>query len=103
MKRIRINDEVIVIAGKEKGKTGKVLAIVGDRVKIAGLNIIKKHIKPSQQNTEGGIREEEGTIHISNVAHAIKTKGKTSGPSRVKFETIDGKKVRVLVKTGRSL
>lgn len=99
--KIKKNDEVIVIAGNEKGKTGKVLSIKGDRVKISGIKIIKKHIKPSQNNTEGGIKEMEGTVHISNISHFIK--GKDGGLSKIGYKLKDGKKFRFYKKNGKEL
>ncbi|MCR8613247.1 MAG: 50S ribosomal protein L24 [Mycoplasma sp.] len=99
--KIRKNDEVIVIAGKERGKTGKVLSIKKDRATVAGLNMIQKHVKPTQTNPDGGIRKMEGTIHISNLAHFIK--GKDGGASKVRYEIKDGKKVRVLKRNNKVL
>ncbi|MFB3233111.1 50S ribosomal protein L24, partial [Staphylococcus pseudintermedius] len=66
---IKKGDNVIVIAGKDKGKTGKVVATQPkkDRVVVEGVNIVKKHQKPTQMNPEGGILETEAAIHVSNV------------------------------------
>ena len=66
---VKRGDEVVVIAGTEKGKRGKIIQVVPkkERVIVEGLNIIKKHIKRNQQHPEGTILEREGTIHISNV------------------------------------
>ena len=99
--KIKKNDEVIVIAGNEKGKTGKVLSVNGNRVKISGIKIIKKHIKPSQNNTDGGIKETEGTVHISNVSHFIK--GKDGGPSKIGYKFKENKKIRFYKKNGKEL
>lgn len=69
MAKLRKGDQVIVIAGKDKGKQGTVLAVKEDRVKVEGINIVKKHQKPNQQTgVEGGIIEKEAFLHISNVA-----------------------------------
>lgn len=69
MAKIKKGDLVIVLSGKEKGKQGKVLSVRDDRVKIEGLNLVKKHVKPNRTlGTEGGIQTQEASIHISNVA-----------------------------------
>jgi large subunit ribosomal protein L24 len=94
MERIRKGDMVVVIAGKEKGKRGKVLRILtkSDRVVIERVMMVKRHTKPSQRNQEGGIIEKEGSIHISNVmpidpgsdkATRIKIKAEEGGRRRV--------------------
>ena len=100
--RIKKDDQVVVIAGKERGKTGKVLEIRGDRVMIEGLAPIKRHLKPgrSQQNPQGGIVEKNGTIHASNVM-PIDPKSKKGTRVRTKILG-DGKKVRV-AKSGEQL
>ncbi len=69
MDRIRKGDQVVVIAGKEKGKRGKVLRVLTktNRVVVERVMMVKRHTKPSQQNAQGGIIEKEGSIHISNV------------------------------------
>ena len=97
MARIKKDDAVVVIAGKERGKTGKVLEIVEDRVRIEGLMPIKRHVKPgrSQKNPQGGIVELNGTVHISNV---MPIDPKTKKGTRVRAKVLnDGKKVRVAV------
>lgn len=66
-KKIRKGDKVLVIAGASKGQTGTVLRFVGERIVIQGLNMKKKHVKPSERNPKGGIVEIEAPIHISNV------------------------------------
>ncbi|MGL1903874.1 MAG: 50S ribosomal protein L24 [Fibrobacterales bacterium] len=65
--KIRREDTVKVITGKSKGQEGSVTQVIGDKVVIEGVNIVKKHQKPSQANPQGGIIEEEAPIHISNV------------------------------------
>lgn len=70
---VKKGDEVVVIAGKEKGKSGKIIAVLTDkqRVVVEGLQMIKKHTKKSQQHPNGAIIEREGSIHISNVKKAV--------------------------------
>lgn len=76
MKRFHVKkgDEVVVISGAEKGKRGKIIAVLGkkDRVLVEGVRMIKKHMRKSQQHPQGTILEREGTIHISNVMAAAK-------------------------------
>ena len=69
---VKKNDEVVVIAGADKGKRGRVIAVVGkkNRVIVEGARMIKKHMRKSQQNPQGAIVEREGTLHISNVMKA---------------------------------
>ena len=69
MKRIKVGDEVIVIAGKDKGKSGKIIKTLKneDKVVVEGINIVKKHVKPNNQNDKGGIFDIEAPIHVSNV------------------------------------
>ena len=68
-KHVKKDDEVVIIAGTERGKRGKVIAVLADknRVIVEGVKMIKKHTKKNQQNPEGAIVEREGTVHISNV------------------------------------
>lgn len=69
MLKIKNNDEVVVISGKDKGKRGKVLRVLGDKVVVAGVNVVKRHQKPvPQRGTQGGIVEKESPVHVSNVA-----------------------------------
>lgn len=69
MLKIKHNDEVVVISGKDKGKRGKVLRTLGDKLLVSGVNVVKKHQKPvPQRGTQGGIVEKEAPIHVSNVA-----------------------------------
>jgi large subunit ribosomal protein L24 len=103
--RIKSDDEVIVISGKDRGKRGKVLRVdtKNNRVYIEGLNMIKRHQRPQQvagaQRPEqvGGVIEKEGPIHASNVMLADPKDGK---PTRVKTELIDGKRHRVASRSG---
>ncbi len=95
--KIKTGDTVKVIAGEDKGQEGKVLKVLqdSDKVIVESVNMIKKHLKPSAQNPQGGIQEKEAPIHISNVA----LMDKDGNPTRVRFEVQDGKKVRVSTRT----
>lgn len=99
--KIKKGDSVVVRSGKDKGRTGTVLQVLpkDDKVIVAGVNIAARHRKPSQTNPQGGIDRREAPLHISKVAVADKD-GK---PTRVRFETKDGKKVRVAVKSGETI
>jgi large subunit ribosomal protein L24 len=97
------NDLVKILSGKYSGKTGKVLKVFPDqnRLIVEGVNIIKKHTKPSQKNQQGGIIEKESSIHVSNV---MVIDPKTNEPTRVGFKFLeDGTKVRVSKKSGEML
>ena len=97
---VRKGDQVVVIAGKEKGKRGRVLRLLtGDeRVVIERVNLVKRHTKPTQRNPRGGILEKEGSVEASNVALWC---GKCVAPRRAKVEEKEGqKKRRVCVKCG---
>ncbi len=99
--KIKNGDNVIVIAGKDKGKEGVVLRVNPEKsqVWVEGVNIQKKHIKPSQQNEDGGINDQEGPVHISNVMVA---EGKVV--SRVGYTIeADGTKKRILKKNKQEL
>ncbi len=99
--RIKKGDAVIVLSGKDKGKTGTVTkAFPKDgKVIVSGVNVATRHRKPDQANPQGGLERREAPMHISKVAIAT-ADGK---PTRVRFETQDGKKVRVAVKTGEKI
>lgn len=100
---IRAGDTVYVVAGKEKGKTGKVLRIDRDAEKafVEKLNIIKRHSRPTQKNPGGGIIEKEAGIHVSNLMLYDSEK---EGPVKVGYRTgEDGKKVRYNRKTGKEI
>jgi large subunit ribosomal protein L24 len=95
MKKIKTGDNVIVIAGKDKGRTGQVLRLgKNERVYVSGINMVKKHQKPNPQaNDQGGIVEKEAAIHVSNLALINPA---TSKADRVGIKVLeDGKKVRV--------
>ena len=100
--KIKRNDRVIVIAGKDRGKQARVLRVIKDteRVLVEGVGLVKKHIKPNpQRNIKGGIAEQESPIHISNVM-LLDQNGKRT---RVGAQTGDGKKLRVARSTGTAL
>ncbi|GEN99770.1 50S ribosomal protein L24 [Novosphingobium sediminis] len=99
--KIKKGDAVVVRSGKDKGRTGTVLQVLpkDDKVIVAGINIAARHRKPTQENPQGGIDRREAPLHISKVGIADKD-GK---PTRVRFETKDGKKVRVAVKSGETI
>lgn len=97
MPHVRKGDLVVVISGAHKGKRGKVLRVVGERVVVEKVAMIKRHTKATQQNPQGGIVEKEGTIHISNVALYDE---KTSRGTRTKTVMDGDQKVRVGVKSG---
>ena len=96
---IKKGDLVEVIAGKDKGKQGKVLKVLtsNNRVVVEGVNMLTKHLRPSTTNPEGGVQNIEGAIHASNV---MLVDPKTKKPTRVGIEFKDGKKVRVSKKSG---
>ena len=94
---VRKGDTVIVIAGANKGKKGKVLRVVGDRVVVEKVAMVKRHTRPTQKNPQGGIVDKEGTIHISNVQLFD---DKTGRGTRTKNVVDGGQKVRVGVKSG---
>ena len=97
--KIRKGDQVVVLTGKDKGKTGEVTRSMpkDNKVVVSGVNVHARHRKPSQLNPQGGIERKEAPLHVSNVAIADP---KTGAPTRVRFETRDGKKVRVAAKSG---
>ena len=96
MQKIKKDDMVVVIAGKDKDKTGKVLSVKDGKVIVEGVNVVKKHTKPNQMNQNGGIVEKEAAIDASNVMLFVDGKA-----TRVGFEVKDGKKVRVAKATGK--
>ena len=102
--KIRRDDEVVVISGKDRGKTGKVLRVEPrkQRVYVEGLNIVKRHQKPSalNPNAQAGVIEREGPIHVSNVA-LVDPKEKK--PTRVGIKREDGKRFRVARRSGQQI
>jgi large subunit ribosomal protein L24 len=97
--KIKKGDQVIVLSGKDKGKTGEVTRSLpkDGKVVVQGVNVSTRHKKPSQTNPQGGLEKVEAPMHVSKVALADPKTGKAT---RVRFETRDGKKVRVAVKSG---
>ncbi|MCZ8136306.1 MAG: 50S ribosomal protein L24 [Porphyrobacter sp.] len=100
--KIKKGDSVVVLSGKDKGRTGTVSQVLpkDGKVVVEGVNIVARHRKPSQQNPQGGIDRFPAPMHISKVAVADPKTGK---PTRVRFEVKDGKKVRVAVKSGETI
>jgi len=100
MQKIRKGDEVVVLTGRDKGKRGTVLRLVGsDRVLVQNVNMVKRHTRPNpQRNVTGGIIDKEASIHISNIALYSPTsqKGERTGFKRLE----DGSKVRFFKKSG---
>ncbi|MEN0641721.1 50S ribosomal protein L24 [Alkalicoccobacillus gibsonii] len=99
---VKKGDTVIVIAGKDKGKQGVVLEAFPkkSRVLVEGVNLVKKHAKPSQDNPQGGILNQEASIHSSNVMHVDPKSGERT---RVGYKEENGKKVRVAKRSGEAL
>ena len=99
--KIKKGDRVIVLSGKDKGRTGEVTQAMpkDGKVIVSGVNIAIRHTKPSQGDPQGGLKRSEAPLDASNVAH-VTADGK---PTRVRFEMHDGKKVRVAVKTGEKI
>ena len=97
--KIRKGDTVVVLSGKDKGKTGEVVRAMpkDSKVIVSGVNVAARHRKPTQANPQGGIERKEAPLHMSKVAVADPKSGK---PTRVRFETRDGKKVRIAAKSG---
>lgn len=97
MAHVRKGDLVVVTKGKDKGKRGKVLRVVGQRVIVEKVNMVKRHTKPTQKNPQGGIVEKEGTVAIANV---LLWDEKLGRGTRTKNATDGGQKIRVGVKSG---
>lgn len=100
--KLRVGDTVQVIAGSDKGKTGQIIQIMkkDNRVIVEGVNMVTKHIKPSQSDPEGGIVTREAPIQVSNVAF-YDSKAKT--PVKIGYQVEDGEKIRINKKTGKPL
>lgn len=96
--KIRKGDQVVVLTGKDKGRTGAVLKVLpkDNRVVVQGLNMVQRHTRPTQLDPQGGIKHKEASIHLSNVA-VVDSKGK---PTRVGFRVDGDKKVRFAKTTG---
>ncbi|WP_427452113.1 50S ribosomal protein L24 [Litorimonas sp. WD9-15] len=98
--KIKKGDYVVVLSGADKGRKGEVLKVSpkDERVVVKGVRLMKRHVKPSQADPDGGIQQFEAPIHVSNVAHIDP---KDDVPTRVGFKVLkDGKKVRVAKKSG---
>ena len=97
--KIKKGDKVVILSGKDKGRTGEVVKAMPKegKVIVSGVNVHARHRKPSQSNPQGGIERKEAPLHVSNVAVADPKSGKAT---RVRFEERDGKKVRVAAKSG---
>ncbi len=97
--KIKKGDNVVILTGKDKGRTGEVTRVIPKEAKVvvAGVNVATRHRKPTQTNPQGGKEGFEAPMALSNVAVADP---KTGAPTRVRFEIRDGKKVRVAVKSG---
>jgi large subunit ribosomal protein L24 len=101
--RIRKGDKVVVISGKDKGKTGKVMRVLReeDRVLVEGINLVKRHTRPTPRSPSGGILEREQPIHASKVMPVDPETGKGT---RVRTKTLEnGKKVRIAAKSGAEI
>ena len=96
--KIKKGDRVVVLTGKDKGKTGNVVRVFPkeERVVVGGINIVQRHTKPTQGDPQGGIKNKEAPLHVSNVA-IVDSNGK---PTRVGFRIDGDKKVRVAKSTG---
>ena len=100
--KIKKGDSVVIRSGKDKGRSGTVLQVMpkDGKVLVEGVNVAARHRKPTQANPQGGIDRIPAPMHISKVALADPKGGK---PTRVRFETKDGKKLRVAVKSGETI
>ena len=101
-RHIKQGDTVIITAGADKGKTGRVLRVLTgkDRVVVEGINRVWKHVRPSQRNPQGGRIQTDAPIHLSNVMPLDPTSGKGT---RVRFQDRDGRKHRIAVASGTDL
>ena len=102
MNRIKKGDQVVVIAGKDKGKRGDVVRVAGDKVVVSNINVVKRHTKPNPQaNQPGGVIEREAPIHISNVMLFNPASGKGERVATKVLE--DGRKLRVFRSSGEAI
>jgi large subunit ribosomal protein L24 len=97
--KIKKGDRVVILTGRDKGRQGSVLKVLPkeDRVLVQGLNIVHRHTRPTQSDPQGGIKDKEAPLHVSNVALVDP---KTGGPTRVGFRVEGDKKVRFAKKSG---
>ena len=100
--KIKKGDKVVVLSGKDKGRHGEVTKAMPKegKVVVSGVNMMTRHRKPTQANPQGGLERIEAPMYVSKVAIEDPKTGK---PTRVRFETKDGKKVRVAVKSGETI
>ena len=100
--KIKKGDRVVVLSGKDKGKTGEVTKAMPKegKVLVSGVNIITRHKKPTQASPQGGLERTEAPLHVSKVAIADPSTGR---PTRVRFEIRDGNKVRVAARSGETI
>mgnify|MGYP003289753468 CR=1 FL=1 len=96
--KVKVGDNVRILAGKDKGKEGRIIKTLkkDNKVVVEGINVVKKHVKPNQAEPESKITEKEAPIHVSNVALLDP---KTKKATKVRYEVKDGKKVRVAKKS----
>ena len=101
MQKIRKGDKVVVLTGKDKGRTGKVTKVLPttNRVLVQGINMVQRHTRPTQADPQGGIKNKEAPLHVSNVA-LVDSKGKAT---RVGFRVEGDKKVRFAKTTGEAI
>ena len=99
--KIKKGDRVVLLAGRDKGRQGEVIRVwpKEERLLVQGLNLVKRHTKPTQADPQGGIKTKEAPLHVSNVAF-VDSNGK---PTRVGFKVEDGKKVRIAKTTGEAI
>ena len=99
--KIKKGDKVVVLTGKDKGKTGSVAKVMpkDNRLVVSGINMVQRHTRPTQADPQGGIKHKEASLHISNVAH-VDSNGK---PTRVGFRMDGDKKVRFAKSTGEAI
>ncbi len=100
--KLKKGDNVIVLSGKDKGKTGTITKVLvkTNQVVIDGVNVMKRHEKPSQRNQDGGIVEFNAPIHASNVAYL---EGKSDTPTKIGYKTENDQKVRYAKKSGQTI
>ncbi|MFI5380573.1 MAG: 50S ribosomal protein L24 [Tepidisphaerales bacterium] len=101
-RHIKTGDTVVVISGRDKGRTGRVLRVLpkNDRVVVEGINRVLKHVRPSQRNPQGGRIQKDAPLHVSNVMPVDPGTGKGT---RIKMDFREGQKHRVAVETGTDL
>ena len=101
MRKLKTGDKVVVVSGSNKGKEGKILKVLDEKVLVEGVNIVKNHLKPKNNNGNGEIIETEAPIHKSNV---MLVDPKTKKPTKVKIDTDNkGKKVRISKKSNEKI